>query len=452
VRLDTDGYSEDLSWDLRDVDGNLVMSGGDTDIVGALAQAGSVDFDNFESFSSTACLPPDTCYDFRAYDVYGDGISCGVDGSISLSFPGGTTLLQQDENVASLQRLDDGTKTMACMDKKDNRGLQTWSFCHLRVCQDGSVTGLEGNQCSFGDDKLIDPNATGNIVGVGMQMNSQAAGSQVANDKPCAAGEDCTMAEEFSFTEPELMTASIDDKEEDLSWAEYYHQLINLDDSKGKGKPIEGISPNSQAVSSQHEEYKLSLEPFYINLLSPDSPYKLKYYRPHQISNAISIYLLKYLHDNTEGCENDNAPLHFELDCNKSSRQFDSDSVRVIECNGDAVFPKSLLPQNNVMNDMIHQAFAGENHVEFLKFMYVDYYPEAFSSAVEESTELSKKEKKEQKLQDQLQQNSEKSNDKKDEKNDQREQFKNDGFSKREWKKELRNQADGRHLRSGFIS
>lgn len=444
VHLETDGYSADISWDLRDGDGNLVMSGGDTDILGALAYHGAVDYDNFESFDSSVCLPQDQCYDFRAYDVYGDGLACGSDGSISISIPGGKTLVQQDNNAANLQRLNDGTKTLACMEKKEKRGLQAWSFCHIRVCQDGSVIGLAGNQCSFGDKKLIDPDATGNIAEVGMSLHSQAS-SPAKNDKPCSEGRDCTLAQEFSVSDPEFLTASPKDKEEDMNWAEYYHPLIgiNKNENKDKDKPAGSISPNSQAA--HHEEHKLALETFYADLLSSDSPYKLKYYRPHQMSMAISTYLLSFLLNNIEGWDDGNAPLHFELDCNKSSQKFDSNEKRVIECNGDAIFPKSSLPTKRVMNDLIHQAFAGEYHVKFIDFMYEDYDPESYE--VDDSDELSKKEKKEQKLQDKLQQNSEKMNDKKDEKDMLREELKDSGLSKREWKKEIR--ADGRRLRLG---
>ncbi|KAL7505028.1 hypothetical protein ACHAXN_002946 [Cyclotella atomus] len=447
VHLNTDGYSADISWDLRDTAGNLVLSGGNTDIIGTLAQPGAVEFDNFESFHSSICLPQDECYDFRVYDVYGDGISCGADGSISLSFPGGKSLLQEDENVANLQRLDDGTKTLACMDKKEKSAWHLWSFCHVRVCQDGSVTGLEGNQCSFGDSELVDPNATGFIVGVAMSLNSQAA-SPDKNEKPCSEGGDCTLAQEFSITEPELMTASFEEKGEDLNWAEYFHLLIGVKDNESSvDKPVGVISPNSQAAAS-HEEHRLTLETFYVNLLSPDSPYKLKYYRPHQMSIAISTHLLSYLLNDIEGWEDDNAPLHFELDCKKSSQQFDSDQEQVIECNGDAIFPKSSLPKKSAMIDLIHQAFAGEYHVKFLEYMYVDYDPESYT--LDESSDLTKKEKKEQKLQDKLQQNSEEANTEKDEKDELRDSLKEDGLSKREWKKEIRNKTEGRHLRIGY--
>jgi hypothetical protein len=437
VNIETDGYSADISWDLRDTEGNLVMSGGNPDIIGTLSQPGSVSFDNFESYSSSACLPQDKCYDFRAYDVYGDGISCGAKGSISLSFPPGSkTIKQKDENVATLQRLDDGTKMMACMNKKEKRGVQKWSFCHVRLCQGGSVIGLEGNQCSFGDEELIDSNATGGITGLGMSLNSQSAGPQVIVDTPCSEGEDCTMAEEFSITKPELMTASLDDKDEGLSWAEYYDSQI-----EGKDGTNGSISPNSQESPLQYHEHRLPLETFYANLLSPDAPFKLKYYRPHKMSIAISTYLLTYLLTNIEGWENGNAPLHFDLDCNRLS-----DFKRVVGCSGDAIFPKSSLPKKSVFNDLIHQAFSGEYEKEFLSFMYIDYDPDIYE--VEESNILTKKEKKDQKLQNKLQQNSAILEDKKKEKL--RDKLKNDEMHKREFKKAIRNKTDGRHLRSVY--
>jgi hypothetical protein len=376
--------------------------------------------------------------------VYGDGISCGANGSISLSFPGGKTLLQQDKDVANLQRLEDGTKTMACMDKKEKTALQTWSFCNIRVCQDGSIEGLEGNQCSFGDKKLLDPNATGDIVGVGMSLNSEVA---IPAKKPCSKGGDCTLAQEFAFTEPDLMTASFDDKDKDQSWAEYYHLMIDAKETnQDKDKPAGSISPNSQTLP--HKEYNLSLETFYVDLLSPDAPYKLKYYRPHQMSLAIGRYLLSYLLGNIEGWEDDNAPLHFVLDCDKSSQHYDSDDKRVVECKGDAVFPKPSLPKKRVMNDLIHQAFAGEYHSEFLQFMYKDYAPESYSSELGDNDELTKKEKKEQKLKNKVELNSKELNAEKDKKDTIREKLMQEGLTKREWKKEIRNKSDGRFLRS----
>eukprot|EP00804_Cyclotella_cryptica_P028783 CCRYP_018739-RA/>CCRYP_018739-RA protein AED:0.42 eAED:0.42 QI:146/1/1/1/1/1/2/623/757 len=438
VTVDTDGYSEDISWDLRDVSGNVVMSGGDSvenaDGIATLAQAGSaVQFDDYESFNSTMCLSAneqqqqseEECYDFRAYDVYGDGMSCGADGSISLSFPGGstTTLVQRDGNVARLQRLDDGKKGMACIDKKSHEAIPKWSFCHVRICQGGSVLGLEGNQCSFGNRDLIDPNATGEIIGNGMQLNSQALrpcdvtkGEDCTNaqifstadnpqafsyqvpkeDGPCV-DEDCTMAQIFSITKPELMSASIEEKGDDLSWAEYFHPLVSGSGSSSIGNTLdsntfEDIQPQSSQGSS-HKEYKLSLDPFYVPLLSPDSPYHLQYYRPRQMSNAISTYLLSYLFTNIEGWQDGNAPLHFELDCNRSFQQFGSDTRRVVQCEGNAVFAKSSLPETSVMNDLVHQAFAGKYHDEFLEFMYTDYSPDGG-----DNSDLTKKEKKEQKL------------------------------------------------------
>ena len=437
MHLETDGYSADISWDLRDTEGNLVMSGGNPDIIGTLSQPASVSFDNFESYSSSVCLPQGKCYDFRAYDVYGDGISCGVEGSISLSFPPGSkTISQKDKNVAALQRLDDGTKTMACMNKKEKHGMQIWNFCHVRLCQGGSIIGLEGNQCPFGDEELIDSNATGGIVGVGMSLNSQSAGPQVTVDTPCSEGADCTMAEEFSITKPELMTASLDDKEEDLSWAEYYHSQI-----EGKDEMDGSISPNSQASPLQHHEHRLPLESFYVNLLSPHAPYKLRYYRPHKMSIAISTYLLTYLLTTIEEWENGNAPLHFELDCNRLL-----DFKRVVGCSGDAIFPKLSLPKKRVFNDLIHQAFTGEYEEEFLAFMYIDYDPDIYEA--EESNELTKKEKKDQKLQNKLQQNSAILKDKK--KEELRDKLKHEGIHKREFKKAIRNKTDGRHLRSVY--
>jgi hypothetical protein len=476
VKVDTDGYAQDLSWDLRDSNGNLVMCGGNGH-GSTLAQAGSVEFDNFESFQNTICLPSkrEECYYFRAYDAYGDGISCGADGAISLSFPGVTTLLQMDENVAKLQRVEDGRRKMACME--DNRGLRTWSLCHVRICADGSITGLEGNQCSFGNPDLIDLNASGQLLN-GMELNLQAfteaqvfstadrpqALSQATNSQstssskdPCA-DRDCTLAQEFSITKPELMTASFENEEDDLSYAEYYHPLIgasNSGSSNNNDQASGAIKPQSSETFVGNE-YKLPLEPFYAHLLPLSSPYNLRYYRPHHMSLAISTYLLSYLDQNVEGWADNNAPLHFELDCNKSIEQFVSTSRRLIKCKGDAVFPKPSLPDDGVMNDLVHQAFAGMYHEEFLVFMYDGYTLGSDISGEEE--ELTKQEKKEQRLEAKMQALLEEpSNGKEDdsklaekEKKEQNLQSMLDGLTKKEKKKIRKNNrnAGGRYLRS----
>eukprot|EP00804_Cyclotella_cryptica_P012546 CCRYP_019914-RA/>CCRYP_019914-RA protein AED:0.42 eAED:0.42 QI:0/-1/0/1/-1/1/1/0/176 len=111
------------------------------------------------------------------------------------------------------------------------------------------------------------------------------------------------------------------------------------------------------------------------------------------MANAISTYLLSYLFNNIEGWEDGNTPLHFELDCNRSFQQFGSDTRRVVQCEGNAVFAKSSLPETRVMNDLVHQAFAGKYHDEFLEFMYTDYSRDGGDNSY-----LTKKEKKEQKL------------------------------------------------------
>jgi hypothetical protein len=128
----------------------------------------------------------------------------------------------------------------------------------------------------------------------------------------------------------------------------------------------------------------------------------------------------------------------------------------LIKCKGDAVFPKPSLPDDGVMNDLVHQAFAGMYHEEFLVFMYDGYTLGSDISGEEE--ELTKQEKKEQRLEAKMQALLEEpSNGKEDdsklaekEKKEQNLQSMLDGLTKKEKKKIQKNNrnAGGRYLRS----
>lgn len=178
VQVKTDSYADEVSWEVRvskkndpkkmDMTNGLLLAGG-LPVYGASSTTSSpligqlgvgVPLEDNEEYSSTACLSmKDQCYDFRAYDAYGDGLGCGADGSITITLGEEIKLTQKDKDVAKRQKVYDGTKKKtvteeACMDKTR---LSKWSLCAVRICVDGEIIGLEGNQCAFGKgDELLD--------------------------------------------------------------------------------------------------------------------------------------------------------------------------------------------------------------------------------------------------------------------------------------------------------
>ena len=164
VELKTDSRaSDETSWELRKSNANaspmlgavlnrdLLMAGGspvyDSEGRAWMGQIGvGVDLSGppEERFASTTCMSADEaqennggCYDFRAYDARGDGLGRGSGGLIKVQV-GRTRLVQRDSDAA--------------------RG---WAYCAVRVCADGTVRGLQGNQCEFGrGSELVDSRNT----------------------------------------------------------------------------------------------------------------------------------------------------------------------------------------------------------------------------------------------------------------------------------------------------
>lgn len=179
VQVKTDSYADEVSWEVRvskkndpkkmDMANGLLLAGGSlvfgasssTTSIPLIGQLGvGLPLEDNEEYSSTACLSmKDQCYDFRAYDAYGDGLGCGADGSITITLGEEIKLVQKDKDMAKRQKVYDGTKEKtvteeACMDKTR---LSKWSLCAVRICVDGEIIGLEGNQCAFGKgDELLD--------------------------------------------------------------------------------------------------------------------------------------------------------------------------------------------------------------------------------------------------------------------------------------------------------
>ena len=148
VELKTDSKaSDETSWELRKsdahaspmldaaTDNELLMAGGspvyDSDGSAWMGKSGvGVEFAGppGQKFASTTCMSAAEsrennggCYDFRARDSRGDGLRDG-DGSIKVTV-GRTRLVERDDE---------------------------WAYCAVRVCADGTVRGLQGNQCEFG--------------------------------------------------------------------------------------------------------------------------------------------------------------------------------------------------------------------------------------------------------------------------------------------------------------
>ena len=178
VQVKTDSYADEVSWEVRvskkndpkkmDMTNGLLLAGG-SPVFGASSTTSSpligqlgvgAPLEDNEEYTSTACVSmKDQCYDFRAYDAYGDGLGCGADGSITISLGEEIKLVQKDKDMAKRQKVYDGAKEKtvteeACMDKTR---LSKWSLCAVRICVDGTIIGLEGNQCAFGKgDELLD--------------------------------------------------------------------------------------------------------------------------------------------------------------------------------------------------------------------------------------------------------------------------------------------------------
>ena len=205
IGIKTDSYAGEFSWEVRisskgdpktmadAIDDNALLlaggspvykSGSSNEVLMGQLGVGLPLMDNDE-FKSTTCVSKNIgngrCYDFRAYDAYGDGLGCGASGSISIRLGREVDIVQRDRDMAKVQDVD-GTSKLACMNRAR---LSRWSLCAVRVCADGEVIGLEGNQCDFGmGEDLIDAryNGTdpfGDADGSGTGITPQLGGDDV---------------------------------------------------------------------------------------------------------------------------------------------------------------------------------------------------------------------------------------------------------------------------------
>ncbi len=262
VQVETDSFADELSWEVRvssksdptsmkrAFDNELLLAGGmplyqETDSPSSNIMLGQpvvgVPLQDHESYNSTACLSDhlssSQCYDFRAYDEYGDGLGCGADGSLSIVLETAVsadrreklTVKQEDRNMAKRQRVD-GKKKLACMDES---GLSKWNYCAVRVCTDGTLIALEGNQCDFGmGEDLIDSRFTGTdpLSGLTMRPRQDEMPEDIEVIKLEDAMPESIKVEDLNFdVTEEFNVKDIEEveKEDDVdkTWAEYYEAL-----------------------------------------------------------------------------------------------------------------------------------------------------------------------------------------------------------------------------------
>lgn len=299
VQVETDSFANELSWELRvssksdstsmkrAFDNELLLAGGmpfyqetETSSNIMLGQPGvGVSLQDQESYNSTACLTADhssvKCYDFRAYDKYGDGLGCGADGSLSIVLETAVsddrreklTVTQKDRNMAKRQEVD-GKKKLACM---DTSGLSKWNYCAVRICTDGTVIALEGNQCDFGmGEDLIDSRFADIDPLSGLTMRPWQDEMPEEDDEVIKL-EDAMPEEEevepievedldFDVTE-EFIVKDVEkvNREEDVdqTWAEYYEALepgLRGDDPQAAfAQPNQDDEPNQDGEANQED-------------------------------------------------------------------------------------------------------------------------------------------------------------------------------------------------------
>ena len=83
LELQTDGFAYETYWSILDESGNAVFTGGNQEAIGGSA-IGLLDDNTLYNWELP--LPSDGCYEFRIYDVFGDGLCCSEgDGYYKLS-------------------------------------------------------------------------------------------------------------------------------------------------------------------------------------------------------------------------------------------------------------------------------------------------------------------------------------------------------------------------------
>lgn len=207
-------------------------------------------------------------------------------------------------------------------------------------------------------------------------INSEIPFNQFISSSKDSSTEDevLSQADAFSSISQQSMTAPIHSKDSDQSLASAYLNELSSAISSALGQDSNGVNDELE-VQSSRANYKLPLEKFYVDILPYNSGYKLKVRNPNQMSKAVSEYLLSYF-ESLDEWSYANELIDFTLQCQKSQEKLASEVKRALSCEGDGIFDDSSLPRRREMNDLIHSAFVGSKHEEFLEYIYSDYVSE----------------------------------------------------------------------------
>jgi hypothetical protein len=176
--------------------------------------------------------------------------------------------------------------------------------------------------------------------------------------------------------------------------ASYSSSISHKKDGDNKDPPLpqssnteEEPKPQSYQEDNPGEaEYRVYVETFFVDLLPFNSGHSLKVRNPSEMARAVDTYLLSYF-SSSENNSYAKKLSKFDLGCGRTKEKIGSDLKVVLSCDGDAVF-KSWPPSKRELADLIHEAFAGGNHAEFLEFMYPTYSHSMHEPEVKISPEL----------------------------------------------------------------
>ena len=123
LKLRTDDYPAETTWEVRDSNNNIVFSGG------MYNMANSLEIEEW-------CLDPDGCYSFTIYDSYADGICCGFG-------EGNYEIVDENDIVLASSNGDFGS-------------TETLNFCATFVCMLGAdITFTPESETGANDGSLM---------------------------------------------------------------------------------------------------------------------------------------------------------------------------------------------------------------------------------------------------------------------------------------------------------
>ncbi|MCR9171592.1 MAG: T9SS type A sorting domain-containing protein [bacterium] len=135
INITTDCYGYEISWELYDLNSNLVAEGGNLAVPpggGQNANQGDPGaYGNEITITETLCLAAD-CYDFTIYDDWGDGLEgsgafgCSVDGTYDITNSSGTVL-------ASMQNVNFGDSETVNFCVIDDNSIDEINLLNLSV-------------------------------------------------------------------------------------------------------------------------------------------------------------------------------------------------------------------------------------------------------------------------------------------------------------------------------